>query len=225
LNTRRTPLGLLLGFNVPTVTTVPDRPRRADAIRNRELVLDAAEALFAERGLRVQLDEVAVAAGVGVGTVCRHFPTKDDLVEQVLNRARTVLIEQAEHCLAMDDAGAGFRRFVVVLVDFQSRYRALAEEMASRPNPTEDTTSLRHRAFEMITALVVRAQAAGELRADLGAGDIAVLFAGIAHATTLTAHLERNQRDRFVTVLLDGLRPDGASPLPGHPMTLTDLVR
>lgn len=201
------------------------RPRRADAVRNRERVLDCAEQLFAEQGLRVQLDDVAERAGVGVGTVCRNFATKEALVEEVLNRARASLVAEADRCLAFDDAVAGFREFVAALVAFQSRFRALAEEMSDRPSPSPDSTSLRSLMFDRITELVRRAQGAGALRTDLGAGDIAVLFAGIAHASTLTAHLEPGQRDRFVTVMLDGLRPFGASPLPGRPMTLQDLVQ
>ena len=193
-------------------------------MRNRERVLEAAERLFGQRGLKVQLDEVAEEAGVGVGTVCRHFGTKDELVDEVLNRARGVLIAAADECLALDDPGIGFRRFVDALVEFQSRFRVLAEEMASRPDPSANSTSLRRLTFERITELVRRAQASGHLRADLGAGDIAVLFAGIAQASTLTAHLSRTRRDRFVTVLLDGLSPNGASPLPGKPMSLQELV-
>ncbi len=206
------------------MTDPAGRPRRADATRNRERIVEAASELFALHGLSVQLDEVAGAAGVGVATVCRHFGTKEGLVDEVLNRARLVLIEQAEQCLGADDAGVGFRRFVGALVAFQSRYRALAEEMARRPDASVAADSPRHRAFAMITALVLRAQAAGELRDDLGAGDIAVLFAGIAHATTLTSHLDRHQQDRFVAVLLDGLRPSAASALPGHAMDLADVV-
>lgn len=209
----------------PTSDDDRSRPRRADAVRNRERVLEAAERLFGERGLRVQLDEVAAAAGVGVGTVCRHFGTKEELVDAVLNRARGVLIAAADECLAVDDPGEGFRRFVDALVDFQSRYRVLAEEMAARPAASANASSLRQQAFNRITELVRRAQASGDLRADLGAGDIAVLFAGIAQAATLTAHLSRNRRDRFVSVLLDGLSPRNASPLPGKPMSLTELVK
>src|SRR5215208_7228554 len=82
------------------------RPMRADARRNRERVLAAAEEVFAEGGLRAQIDEVARRAGVGVGTVCRHFPTKHALVEAVLEAMYASLLEAAERAVAEPDGGA-----------------------------------------------------------------------------------------------------------------------
>src|SRR6185503_14037101 len=97
-------------------------PMRSDARRNRELVLAAAEAVFSEMGLRAQVEEVARRAGVGVGTVCRNFPTKQALVEAVL---------AAMYESLLDDARAAFADFFTRMSDFQMRHRALAESMAT----------------------------------------------------------------------------------------------
>src|SRR6202162_6211579 len=87
----------IIGTVIPVSS---DRPRRADAVRNRERVLAAAEAVFAESGLMAQVEEVARRAGVGVGTVCRHFPTKQALVEAVLTSMFEAVVEEAREALA-----------------------------------------------------------------------------------------------------------------------------
>src|ERR1700693_6131204 len=113
----------IIGTVIPVSS---DRPRRADAVRNRERVLAAAEAVFAESGLMAQVEEVARRAGVGVGTVCRHFPTKQALVEAVLEAMYESVVHDAQVALAQVDAGDAFRSFFVSLSEFQARHRALA---------------------------------------------------------------------------------------------------
>src|SRR3954464_4059086 len=105
-------------------------PRRADAVRNRERVLAAAEAVFAASGLKAPVEEVARRAGVGVGTVCRNFPTKQALVEAVLTSMYESLLGRARDALGHPDPGAAFEHFFVALPEFQARHRALGEQMA-----------------------------------------------------------------------------------------------
>jgi len=97
------------------LSAVSARPQRADARRNRELVLAAAEAVFSELGLRASIEEVARRAGVGVGTVCRHFATKRALVEAVLEARYESLVRDAQRALALPDRGVAFRSFFVSL--------------------------------------------------------------------------------------------------------------
>src|SRR6476646_7476085 len=96
-------------------------PRRADARRNRERVLAAAEAVFAETGLKAPVEEVARRAGVGVGTVCRNFPTKQALVEAVVSAMYETLRREAEAALADPDPAHAFEQFVIGLPAFQAR--------------------------------------------------------------------------------------------------------
>jgi AcrR family transcriptional regulator len=199
-------------------------PRRADAIRNRERVLAAAEAVFSETGLKAQIEEVARRAGVGVGTVCRNFPTKQALVEAVLESRYESLLEAATEALENDDAASAFETFFHALADFQSGHRALAEQMATELQVTADDEK-REALLRAVSELVARAQAAGAVRADIGAGDVAMLFSGIGHATAVTGDLRPVLHERYVRLILDGLRPADATPLPGRPLDLAQLRR
>jgi AcrR family transcriptional regulator len=198
---------------------------RSDARRNRERVLVAAEAAFAETGLKAQVEEVARRAGVGVGTVCRHFPTKQSLVEAVLAAMYESLLADAEAALAQPEPGGAFRSFFVALAAVQARHRALAEQMATAIDLPASAQPTRDALRRAISELVGNAQAAGALRPDIGPADVAMLFSGVAHATALVGALEPALRQRYVTIVLDGLRPAASSSLPGKPLDFPQLDR
>ena len=197
---------------------------RSDARRNRERVLVAAEDVFSEMGLRAQIEEVARRAGVGVGTVCRHFPTKQALVEAVLEAMYESLLGDARRALRAADPGTGFQTFFFALSEFQARHRALAEHMAAGIDPPA-TQSVRDELRVVIGELVARAQDAGAIRADIGPADVALLISGVAHATALAGDLQPVLRKRYVALVLDGLRPLEASRLPGRPLDFAQLQR
>jgi AcrR family transcriptional regulator len=201
-----------------------DGPRRADARRNRERVLAAAEAVFAEQGLKAPVEEVARRAGVGVGTVCRNFPTKDALVEAVVGALYGTLLERANAALADPDPAHAFEKFVTALPAFQARHRALADQMANE-NQTEWAPGPKEELLRAVSELVRRAQAAGAVRADIGPADVSMLFAGVAHATAVAGELQPALRERFVRIILDGLRAEDATPLPGRPLDFAQLRR
>jgi AcrR family transcriptional regulator len=201
------------------------RPRRADARRNRERVLAAAEAVFAESGLKGQVEEVARRAGVGVGTVCRNFPTKQDLVEAVLTSMYESLLEQALAALDHPDPAEAFEQFFVALPDFHARHRALGEQMANELELPTSAQPLRERLATALTDLVTRAQEVGAVRPDIGPADVSLLFAGIAHATALAGDVQPMLRERYVRIILDGMRPRVESQLPGKPLDFAQLRR
>jgi AcrR family transcriptional regulator len=201
------------------------RPQRADARRNRELVLAAAEEVFGESGLKGQIEEVARRAGVGVGTVCRNFPTKQALVEAVLTSMYESLVGRALDALSHPDAGEAFERFFVALPEFQSRHRALGEQIAKELELPTRAQPLREALVRALAELVSRAQAAGAIRDDIGPADVLMLFNGVAHATAVAGELEPMLRERYVRIILDGLRPKEASELPGRPLDFEQLRR
>jgi len=203
----------------------PGRPQRVDARRNRERVLAAAEEVFAEEGLKGQVEEVARRAGVGVGTVCRNFATKQALVEAVLTSMYEWLLGQALEALDHPDPGEAFERFFVALPEFQARHRALGEQMANELELPTGAQPLRERLTKALTELVARAQASGAIRDDIGPADVSLLFAGIAHATALAGELQPVLRERYVRIILDGMRPREASALPGRPLDFAQLRR
>ncbi len=204
------------------MTEVTSRPMRADGRRNRQRVLDAAVALFADEGLKVSIDEVAQRAGVGVGTVCRHFPTKEALIEAALTGMYEQLLDRARLALTDPDAGRAFATFVSSLADFQGHHRALAEEMASTIDLPATTKQIKAALRDSVTGLVERAQHAGAVRNDIGPADMAMLFAGIAHAAGL-AGVDPTMRERYLAIVLDGLRPVEPTALPGRPLSFDEL--
>ena len=207
----------------PVTTESSGRRPRADAVRNREKVLAAAEAAFAAAGRRAHLDDIAASAGVGVGTVCRHFPTKQDLFAAVCDRLYRSLLESAEEALAADDPAEAFERFFVALPQFHQRHRAFAEQMAAELDTAAEP--VRDALMAAMTELVTRAQEAGAIRRDIGPADVSMLFSGIAHATSVAGDMQPTLHERYVRIVLDGLRPDGASTLPGRPLDFSELRR
>ena len=188
------------------VTKKPERPQRADAQRNRALVLGAAEDLFAEAGNGATIEDIAKRAGVGVGTVCRHFPTKQALLDEVLTESFRELVADADEALASDEPAVAFERFVHRLAAQQARRRMLAESMATELELPPAAVELKSAMRGAITELLGRAQAAGAVRDDISPADTALLFAGVAQVTAVTG-ADAALRDRYVAVMLDGLRP------------------
>jgi AcrR family transcriptional regulator len=199
----------------------PSRPLRADARRNRERVLTAAREVFAEGGLGASIEDVARRAGVGVATVCRNFATKQALVDAVISEVLWPLEKAAADAAADPDPGRAFEQFVITLAEFQASNRALAEEMAADARLSNDR--LKRELRTAITALVVRAQAVGAVRPDIGPADLAMLFLGIAHAAALGGDEDRELHRRFVHIALDGLRTPEPTALPGRALDFSDL--
>ncbi|MCX5532166.1 TetR/AcrR family transcriptional regulator [Streptomyces sp. NBC_00006] len=181
---------------------------RADARRNRERLLEAAEKVFAERGTSAATEEVAKEAGVGVGTLFRHFPTKEALLEAVFRARMDAAADRMERLLAADDPGAAFREMFLGNVAESSRKSAYIEALAAagiRVDVTSDAT--RPRIHATLEALLRRAQEAGAVRTDVGPDDVIALLVGAARAAE---HAEGAgggpaARTRAAEMILDGL--------------------
>jgi AcrR family transcriptional regulator len=194
---------------------------RSDARRNHDHILAAARELFADEGSKVPVEEIARAAGVGVGTVHRHFPTKDQLVEAVLVWSCGPLLEVLDEALERDDPAAGLQDFLVSSVDVQSANRALAEEMSDAHERSPELTAVKAEITERLAELVRRAQDAGEIRLDVGPGDLRIPIVGLAQTSTASGvHLSTVDKRRFIQIVLDGLRTPAPTTLPGIPPSL-----
>lgn len=178
-----------------------DKPvLRADARRNRAKVLAAAEEAFAVNGLAVPLDEIARLAGVGAGTVYRHFPSKEALFQAVVLERIDQFAREAHDLLTSDNPGEAFFDFFKRVVSQASRNRALCDALA-------ETTGLGFKVSagtdfrSALRALLARAQSAGAVREDIDGGDLRALIAGC-----LAAERHSPENRHLVRVVIDGLR-------------------
>ncbi|MFD5448727.1 TetR/AcrR family transcriptional regulator [Streptomyces sp. NPDC003470] len=201
------------------------RPR-ADALRNRERIVTAAREMFVEHGPDVPLDEVARRAGVGNATVYRNFPDRDALVREVVCSVMDRTARAAELALAeTGDAFEALERFVHVAAD--ERISALCPMVSSTFDQHHpDLEAARDRVERLVAEVMERATAAGQLRPDVGVGDLMIAVAQLSRPPAGTECL---RADRFVhrhlQLFLDGLRAPAPSALPGNAVTLEDLRR
>jgi AcrR family transcriptional regulator len=185
------------------------KPLRADARRNRARVLEAAENVFASRGTAAPTEEVARAAGVGIGTVFRHFPTKEALLEAVLYARLRRFVDEAETVVAAKsaDPGEAFFAFLTSWIEMSSAknayFEALTAAGVSVPKAESDVGT---RLVEALGVLLSRAQGAGAVREDLVVGELITVIIGAARAAEY-AGPDARLRDRAVAILFDGLRP------------------
>ena len=192
-----------------------DRRPRADAIRNRDLLINAAAAAFAAGGAEVPLEDIARSAGVGIGTLYRHFPTRESLVEAVYRHEIDVLCERADELLeAMppDQALAEWMQLFVRHVATKRGMSSLLKPlMSSNASFSEQT---RWRASAAASKLLEAGVAAGTVRADVDGGDLLRAVGGICMSTDQ----ERSEAsERLVGLLFDGLRHGAAGPPPVAP--------
>jgi AcrR family transcriptional regulator len=181
------------------------RPR-ADALRNRAKVLAAAEAVFAERGSSASTEEIARRAGVGIGTVFRHFPTKESLLEAVLNGLLGRLAEEADALTAAQDPGAAFFTFFTQVIAQATTKNAVSAALEEAGIDTRSTT--RQTGQELKTALetlLVRAQQALAVRADIGLAEVMVLLAATSRAAEHHGG-DHAVRSKTLEIVFDGLR-------------------
>jgi len=186
----------------------PARPLRADARRNYERLLTAAAEAFAEHGADdASLEEIARRAGVGIGTLYRHFPTRQALLEAVYRDQVQAVRVRAEELLASEEPGAALADWLRVLVAFSSTKRSLTSALLeSFGKDSELLSSCSAVICGAAEILLARAQEAGVVRADADARDLIRLV----HAVNIAAHhtpADPGQSDRLLGLILDGLRP------------------
>jgi len=204
-----------------------ERPLRRDAERNRQRILAAAAELFTERGLDATLDDVARAAGVGIGTVYRRFPDKETLVSELFRDRIDALVTVAEQACAVPDPWRGLVTFIEFVASAMAGDSGLRQLMMFGTYDRDQVCYARDRMRPVISRLVERAQVSGDLRPDFSATDvkmIAFMLGSIAeYAASVTPEIWR----RYLVMLIDGLRParDGVTELPVSAPSVTDLAR
>jgi AcrR family transcriptional regulator len=197
------------GREVPMSDTL--RPMRADARRNRDRILEVAFEAFAAEGLSVPVQEIARRAGVGNGTVSRHFPTKESLFEAVVLSRAVGLAEQAARLASSDDPGAAFFEYFGVLVAEGSANLGMAQALMGAGYDldalcTRDAIDL----MGALTNLLTRAQRAGVVRPDATYDDVKALVTGCLARTPTAA--DPTARERMIAIATAGLRNPAPRP-------------
>jgi AcrR family transcriptional regulator len=199
---------------------------RRDARRNRARIVAAARDLYAGRGAdAVSTRDVARRAGVGVGTLYRHFATKDDLLDAVLEEAFEEIVALAEAALADADAWRGLRRFVEDVLVRHARNRGLKDVVETSAHGAARADAARRRLRPLLAQLVERAQAQGTLRPDFSPQDVGLLFWSSDRVLELTAAVAPDLWRRHLGFLLDGLRAPAVTPAAARPLSEAQLRR
>ncbi|MEH3128673.1 MAG: helix-turn-helix domain containing protein [Mycolicibacterium neoaurum] len=192
--------------------TSPARALRADAARNRESLLTAAEEVFAERGVEASIADIARRAGVAKGTVFRHFASKEDLVASLVCEHMVTLTDAAARLAKADDAGAALLEFLTIAAD-QRRQHDLTYLQAFSANDAR-VIAIRDDVLAGVEELVARARAAGAIRPDVTGTDVFLLMCAPVHVAEGLPAAPPDLWRRYLAIIFDGLRPDGASALP-----------
>src|SRR5215217_7273660 len=186
----------------PPVIPGAGKPLRADARRNRERIVKAARAVFADQGMDAQIDDVAKRAKVGVGTVYRHFPTKEALLDELVRERFEEIADYAQEALVRQDAWEGFCELIWRAAERNAVDRAFCEAVAF----TDQSMVVAETGLESSTQqLMERAKAQGDMRSDATTMDVAIMMCG-AGSVMRTILVEPDVWRRYLTLMLDGLR-------------------
>lgn len=180
--------------------------KRADARRNQARILEAAETVFAAQGITASTEDIALQAGVGIGTVFRHFPTKEALIEAIFEARLRHLANDANALLGASDAGEAFFTFFAHMVEHGTTKKTFAEALAQTGLDARIAKSpIARDVLRALENLLGRAQAAGAVRADATVADIVALVVGNSRAAEHAVGDPAVQA-RTLAIVCDGLR-------------------
>jgi AcrR family transcriptional regulator len=199
------------------------RPLRQDAARNRERLVQAAREVFRRRGLDAPLEEIAREAGVAIGTLYNRFPTRGELADAALGPLAEHAAELAEKAARAEDPWQGLAAFMADTCALFAADRGFADVYRSRVPDAPVIAAAQQRLFALKAAIVDRAKDAGVVRADVAPSDIPVIIWGIAGSMDATRDVAPDAWRRHLALVLDGLRAGAAHPLPGPPLTPSQL--
>jgi len=200
-NTNPTPDGEVTNTEF-IVTQVPEKTLRADAKKNRDKLLRVAHEIFKTEGIAVSMDEIAKRAGVGIGTVYRHFPTKEDLFGAVIASHKMRLMEEADQLLHHEDPGEAFFQYFIKIISEGIANKAITDALVSSLTIDTGRSEIANEFWLGITLLLERAQQHGSVRADASIEDIKIMLIGVLQATGDRGIFP----DRVISILCDGLR-------------------
>lgn len=180
-------------------------PRRADAVRNRRLALEAAKTLLAQREATLTVEAIAREAGLGAATIVRAFGTKDALIDAAVTELLDPLIQRAHDAVAEGDPDTALRGFLLDLIAFQAAHWIMGEQLKDLQIPL--TSARRAELHKAFLDLIGRAREAGAIRTDLDPAITTAMLGEAAYAIARSNETSPELAAGFVTVMMDGLRP------------------
>lgn len=190
---------------------------RADAERNRLKIIEAAQSLFAERGIDVTMDEIARAAGVGVATLYRRYPTRTELVAYAFENKMWQFATGARKALDDPDPWHGFCAYIISLSTMQSNDRGFSDALTMAFPTVKRFEAARIQAFEDFSTLIKRAKACGALREDFAPEDLPILLMANAGVLAATGDVAPRSAPRLIAYLLQAFAAPGGGRLPPPP--------
>jgi len=189
----------------PNPAKSPERKLRADGLRNRERLIEAAKASFAAGGAEASLEEIARRAGVGIGTLYRHFPSRDDIVEAVYRREVQQLADAADRLVGEAGPAEALHRWMRLFVDYIAAKKLIVPALQTLVGDRSDLYKASGAAItEAMRRLVANAAKAGEIRADADPEDLLRALVGFTYGST--AKSWEASALRLIDLLMDGLR-------------------
>jgi AcrR family transcriptional regulator len=198
-------------------------PLRRDAQERRGKLIEAAQREFAAHGADASLEKIAREAGVSIGTLYRHFPTRLDLLMAAFRPRVREFLDAAARALAMDDPWEGFVYYLENLFALQAGDRGFNDFLSRRFTANEETERIHDQMCQQIADVLARAQEAGEARADITLADIVNLIWSNGRIIDATSATAPNAWRRYLYLMLDAYRAERAHPNPEPPMTYEQL--
>jgi AcrR family transcriptional regulator len=208
-----------------TVRRQPPAPLRKDSRRNRAALLVAARTALAEEGLNAALEGIASRAGVAIGTLYRHFPTRMDLVTAAMAEKNLAWIKAAQAAVTMEPAWDGLTFFLDRMCELQAGDLAFSDITSMRFASAPRIESASRRAYDLCRRIVERAQAEGSLRSDITAEDLAFVVWAVSRVSEATHGIDPHAWRRYLALTLDGFRANAAHPLPTPPLRPRQVLR
>jgi AcrR family transcriptional regulator len=187
---------------------------RADAARNRRLLIDAASAELSDHGLEASVAQIAARAGLAKGTFFNHFASKEDLVSALFCEQLAALAATGEALLEDDDPGSALLRFMTAGAEVQANDRSVCEAAAATTRADPEIRAAGDRLAEVAEALTARARQAGVVRPEITGHDIVLLLGAAPRTAAPVAAARPDLWRRYLHLIFDGLRPEGAHRLP-----------
>jgi AcrR family transcriptional regulator len=179
--------------------------RRADAVRNKQLALDAATALLAEPGAALTVEAIAKKAGLGAGTVVRAFGGKDALLDAAVARLLEPVVRRGQDLSRQTSPEQALRTFLTELIAFQAAHHPIGDQLRGLNTPA--TTALRAELVQVVEEMLAGARQDGAIRTDIDFATTGVLISRLAFAIARAQSEYPQLADAFITIVMDGLRP------------------